>query len=291
LRLTNLDKVLFPGRDGEAPLTKRELIRYSACVAPVLVPYLRQRALNMHRFPQGADKPGFWHKQVPSHASEWLPRWTNPDADPGETSEYLIVEEPAALVWVANYGALEWHPWTSRVDAPHEPTYALIDIDPGTSTSWEDVVAIARLYRVALEHVGVTGEPKLTGGRGLHIWVPIRRGYRFDETRAWVEQISAAVGRVAGDVVSWKWEKRARGGRARLDFTQNAINKTLVAPYSPRASAGAPVSAPIRWEELDDPSLRSDRWTIRTLPDRLREEGDLFSGVLGVEQPLPSLSD
>jgi bifunctional non-homologous end joining protein LigD len=112
-------------------------------------------------------------------------------------------------------------------------------------------------------------------------------GPSFDETRAWVEQISRAVGAVVPDLVSWKWDVRERGGLARLDYTQNVINKTLVAPYSPRPAAGAPVSAPIEWNELDDPSLRSDTFTIRTMPDRVAERGDLFAPVLETGQILP----
>jgi bifunctional non-homologous end joining protein LigD len=291
LRVTNLDKVLFPARGRDKPVTKRDLLRYTAQIAPVLVPYLRGRALNMHRYPNGADAKGFWHKEVPSHAPEWLPRWDNPDADPGETQTYLVVDEPAALVWAANFGALEWHAWTSRTDKPQQPTYALIDIDPGERTTWKDVLVLARLHRTALEHLDVVSRPKVTGRRGLQIWVPVKRSVRvsFDETRAWVEELSRAIGAVVPELVSWKWQVDERGGLARLDYTQNAINKTLVAPYSPRPAAGAPVSAPIEWDELDDPALRPDRWTIRTIGRRLNECGDLFRPVLDEPQKLPKL--
>jgi bifunctional non-homologous end joining protein LigD len=128
----------------------------------------------------------------------------------------------------------------------------------------------------------------VTGRRGIQVWVPIRSGPSFDDTRAWVEQVSRTIGRVVPELVSWKWEKKARGGRARLDYTQNAINKTLVAPYSPRPAPGAPVSMPIGWHELDDPELRPDRWTIRTALDRLEEVGDLFRGVTVHDQALPA---
>ena len=287
LRLTNLGKVLFPARSGEAPVTKRDFIRYAARIGPVALPYLAGRALNMHRFPGGAGTGGFWHKQLPDHAPAWIPRWENPEADRGETTTYLVVDEPAALVWAANFGALEWHAWTSRTSDPHLPTYALIDLDPGSSTSWPDLVLLARLHRTALEHLGVTARPKLSGQRGIQIWVPVAPGPGFDQTRAWVEQLSKAVGAVVPDLVSWKWDVRERGGLARLDYTQNVINKTLVAPYSPRAAAGAPVSAPIKWDELDDPSLRSDTFTIAAMPDRVARRGDLFAAVLDTGQTLP----
>jgi bifunctional non-homologous end joining protein LigD len=289
LRVTNLDKVLFPALPGVEPVTKRDFLRYAARIAPVLLPYLSGRALNMNRFPNGADSKGFWHKELPGHAPEWLPRWENPAADRGETRTYLVVDEPAALVWAANFGALEWHAWTSRTAAPRRPTYALIDIDPGETTTWDDVLVLARLHRTALDHLGVRGQPKVTGRRGIQIWIPIAPGPGFNETRAWTERLSRAVGGVVPDLVSWKWQVNERSGLARLDYTQNAINKTLVAPYSPRPAPGAPVSAPIAWEELDDPDLRPDGFTVRTILPRLAEKGDLFRTVLDQDQHLPPI--
>jgi bifunctional non-homologous end joining protein LigD len=287
LKVTNLDKVLFPpGEDGES-VTKRDFLRYVAHVAPVSLPYLTGRALNLHRYPDGADTKGFWSKELPDHAPDWIGRWDNPLADEGETQTYLVVDEPAALVWAANFGALEWHPWTSRTDEPECPTYALFDLDPGEKTSWEEVLDLARLHRTAFERLDVRAQPKVTGSRGIQVWVPIRRGPSFDETRAWVEGVSRTVGKVLPDLVSWKWQKKERRGRARLDYTQNAINKTLVAPYSTRPRPGATVSMPIGWHELDDPDLRPDRWTIRTAPDRIAEVGDHFRGVLVDDQVLP----
>jgi bifunctional non-homologous end joining protein LigD len=289
LKLTNLDKELFPGRPGEAPVTKRELIRYAIQVGPVILPYLAGRALNMHRFPGGAQGSGFWHKQLPEHAPDWVGRWENPEAKRGHTSTYLVVDEPATLVWAANFGALEWHAWTAPTDRPDQPSYALIDIDPGTETSWEDVLVLARLHRAGLEHLGVLARPKLTGRRGVQIWIPVAPGLSFTDTRTWVEQLSKSVASVVPDMVSWKWDVRDRAGRARLDYTQNASHKTLVAPYSPRAEAGAPISAPLEWDELDDPELRPDSVTIRTAMDRLNEHGDPFRVLLSSPQELPAI--
>ena len=119
--------------------------------------------------------------------------------------------------------------------------------------------------------------------------MPVRRGYTFDETRAWVEGVSRAVGATVPELVSWKWTKNDREGKARLDYTQNAINRTLVAPYSARPAAGAPVSVPLNWDELDDPDLRPDRWTIRTVRQRIRRAGDPFAELYGLEQDLPKI--
>jgi bifunctional non-homologous end joining protein LigD len=284
LRLSNLDKEIFPGG-----VTKRDLVRYAACVAPTALPYLAGRALNMNRFPGGAGTKGFWHKQLPDHAPDWLPRWDNPNAAADEVHTYLVVDEPAALVWAANFGALEWHAWTSRTDEPRQPTYALIDLDPGPKTSFDDVLTLARLHRTALTHLGVRAQPKVTGRRGIQIWVPVARGPSFEETRHWVEQLSRAVGGVVPELVSWEWTVRDRGGHARLDYTQNAINKTLVAPYSPRAAPHAPVSTPIEWDELDDPTLRPDGFTLDAVLDRLATQGDPFRTVLA-PQTLPRIT-
>jgi bifunctional non-homologous end joining protein LigD len=295
LKLTNLDKVLFPARDDDAggdphgPVTKRDLVRYHARVAPWMLPYLYDRPVNLHRFPDGAAKPGFWHKEVPSHAPEWLTRWHNDEADPGETEWYFVIDSVPALAWMANYGAIELHPWTSRLPDVHQPTWALIDIDPGPNVSFDDVVVLARLYRTALDHLGVAGMPKVTGKRGVQIWVPVADGYTFAETRAWVEKVSRAVGKTVPELVSWEWETHRRHGLARLDYTQNAINKTLVAPFSARPAPGAPVSVPIAWDELDDPDLRPDRWTVPTVLDRLAEVGDPLAPLIGRRQRLPSL--
>jgi len=288
LALTNLHKVLFPPRrKRDRPLTKRDLIRHYAAIAPTMLPYLADRALNLHRYPNGVDKPGFWHKEVPTHAPDWITRWHYDAADPDETQYYIVADRPATLAWLANFGAVELHAWTSNIDAPEAPTYALIDVDPGESTTWKQCLTLVDLYRAALEHLGVRGFPKLTGRRGVQVWIPIRPGPSFAETRAWVEEISRAIGALVPDLVSWRWEKRERAGLARLDYTQNAINKTLVAPYSVRAAAGAPVSVPITWDELS-PRVRSDRWTIRDVRERLAETGDPFRPMLDTEQDLPS---
>ena len=130
---------------------------------------------------------------------------------------------------------------------------------------------------------------KVTGKRGVQIWIPVAEGYTFAQTRAWVEQVSRAIGATVPELVSWTWEVRGRGGLARLDYTQNAVNKTLVAPFSTRAAPGAPVSVPITWDELDEPDLAPDRWTMDTIGERVRTAGDPMAPLIGAQQRLPSL--
>jgi len=296
--LTNLDKVLAPGAApdlhpgatlDEPPVTKRDLVRYLTSVAPVMLPHLAGRALNLARYPDGIDRDFFWQKDVAKGTPDWVTRWREPDPPDRRPHAYVVADGIATLAWLGNQAAIELHPWTSPIDAPAEPRWALIDIDPGPRTTWDETLVLARLYRRALEHLGVVGVPKVTGKRGLQVFIPIRAGYTFEETRAWIEQVSRAVGGAVPDLVSWEWSKDRRDGRARLDFTQNWRNRTLVGPYSARPAPGLPVSAPITWDELDDPELRPDRWTIRTILARLAERGDLFAPALGPGQELPRL--
>ena len=292
LKLTNLDKPLFEPRepDGGGPITKRELIRYFARIAPTMLRHLEDRPLNLQRFPNGAGAPGFWQKDIPDTAPKWLTRWHETGVD-GRTdrdaNDHLLADRAAALAWLGNQASFEIHAWTGRLPDPWRPTFAYIDIDPGEKTTWDETLVLARLYRTALGHLGVRGYPKTTGKRGIQIWIPIEPKYAFDQTSAWVERVSRAVGSTVPDLISWEWAKEARKGRARLDYTQNASIKTLVAPYSVRPAPGAPVSTPIDWDELDDPDLRPDRWTIRTILDRVAEKGDLFAAAQTDPQELP----
>ena len=289
VKLTNLDKVLFPAGPDRAAVTKRDLIRYQARIAPHLVPYLVGRPVNLHRYPDGVDGNDFWTKAIPKGAPSWLTSWDDPHAREGRTATYPVLDRPAALAYVANLGALEIHPWTSTCADPLVPSWAMVDIDPGPATTWDDLLVLVRLHRTALEQVGLLGGAKVTGKRGIQVWIPLAPSYTFADTTAWVEALSRAIGAAVPDLVSWNWRTDERGGRARLDFTQNAVGKTLVAPFSTRPAAGAPVSVPIGWDELEDPDLRPDRWTIATVFERLASHGDPLRPLIGLEQELPSL--
>jgi bifunctional non-homologous end joining protein LigD len=283
VRLTNLDKVLFPSDGRRGPFAKRDLVRYYATVAPALLPYLAGRRVNLQRFPDGVERPGFWQQQVPAGAPAWLPV----EQARGSSEVHLVVDRAATLVWLANLATVELHPWTASVATPDAPDWALVDIDPGTRTSFEEVLVLARLFRAALDHLGLRACPKTTGGTGLQIWIPVEPGLGFRRTRGFVETLSRSVGSTVPELVSWAWRTEERGGRARLDYTQNGHRRTLVAPWSVRPSAGAPVSVPIEWSELDDPTLSPDRWCLEDAPDRLRRFGDPLADLLGVPQELP----
>ena len=291
LKVTNLDKPLFEGRDGGGPITKRELIAYYTRIAPTMLPHLAERPLNLHRFPNGAGAQGFWQKDMPDTTPGWLRIWLETgyqEREDRKPNKHLIAEEPAALCWLANQASFEIHAWTGKLPEPWAPTFAYIDVDPGEKTTWEETLVLTRLYRTALQHLGVRGYPKTTGQRGIQVWIPIEHGrYTFEDTSAWVEKVSRAVGSTVPELISWEWSKAERKGRARLDYTQNASIKTLVAPYSVRPAPGAPVSTPITWDELDDPDLRPNRWTIRDVVERVAAVGDLFAPAQTDAQVLP----
>jgi bifunctional non-homologous end joining protein LigD len=187
---------------------------------------------------------------------------------------------------MANYGAGELNPWTSRVEAPHEPTGALVDIDPGTETTFAEVRQLARLYYTALDHLGLLGGPKVTGQSGLQLWIPVRRSYSFDDTRVWVERLSRAVGATLPEMVSWAWRKADRQGQARLH--PEPVNKTLVAPYSPARRRARRCRCP-------SPGTNSATGRCgptagrRTVGKRLAEVGDPLRDLVGMQQSLPDL--
>jgi bifunctional non-homologous end joining protein LigD len=281
LKLTNLDKLFWPD-DG---LTKRDMIAFYARFADLLLPYLRDRPLSTQVFPDGINGKSFWRKDKPKHAPDWIVSWVYEGED--ASKDWIIPEQPAVIPWVANAGVIDLHPWHSRYDAPYQPDWAVFDLDPFEPATFQDVVDIAKLVKAALDHYGLRGHCKTSGQTGLQIYVPIRRGPTYDVVRHWVEDVARTIGRVEPDRITWEWSVSRRAGKLRIDYTQNILNKTLAAPYSLRPAPGAPVSMPIAWEELDDPALRPDGWTIHTAEARVRAVGDLFRGVLRQDQDLP----
>jgi bifunctional non-homologous end joining protein LigD len=280
LPLTNLDKVLWPA-DG---LTKRDMIEHYVRMAAYMLPYLRDRPLSMQVFPDGIEGKSFWRKDKPAHAPTWIDSWMYHGE---KTKTYIVVNEVATLAWVANAGVIDLHPWHSRIDDPGAPDWAVFDLDPFEPATFHDVIDIAKLVKAALDHYGMHGVIKTSGQTGLQIYVPVRRGPDYAAVRNWVEEVGKAIDQAAPGRVSWEWAVAKRTGRIRIDYTQNIINKTLAAAYSLRPAPGAPVSTPIAWEELDDPELRPDRWTIATIAQRIDEVGDLFAPVLHADQELP----
>jgi bifunctional non-homologous end joining protein LigD len=285
VRVHDLDEVVVPGRSGGRPVTRRELLGYAARIAPTVLPYVWGRGVELLRPSAGAGDRLVRQRRLPMRSPAWLQRVEAAEAS-GRTIMALAPDEPAALVWAAASGAIEWHMWTSTADGSHRPALAVVGLRPGPRSRWADLLSVARVYRSALDHLSVRAGVLVTGDGGAEVRVPVGQGTTFDQAREWVEQLSRAVTGVAPDLVDPDGRDPLR---ARLDHAADAVGRTVVVPYSPRAAAGAPVALPIAWEELDVPSLRSSTTTVRTVVERVAERGDPFHALLAVDQALPHL--
>ena len=281
--LTHPRKVLWP----DAKVTKLELAEYYRAVAPYLVPFMRGRALTLRPYPRGIVQPGYYLQDAPKGMPEWVRTWEDVATSVGRTVEHIVGGDARTLLWLAQYNAIEVHTWLSRIDRPDAPDFAVVDLDPSDATPFEHVRHAARLFGEAFDRAGIRGFPKVSGSSGIHVYVPIERGPGFDDVRAAMHALCVQIEAKAPELVTTDPTIKDRGGRVFLDYAQNSRGRTTVAPYSARPKPGAPVAAPIRWEELDDPDLRPNRWSIRDMPARLEAVGDLVGPMLECRQRLP----
>lgn len=278
VRVTNPDKVLWP-EDG---LTKWDLVEYYVRLSPFLLPHLAGRPLVLTRYPDGIHGESFYSKNVPEGAPEWLRTCTYAHAS-GPT-RYIVAEEPAALAYVANLGAIELHPWLSRCEAPGEPDFAVIDLDPAEGATWEDVRQVALQVRAILDALGIQGFPKLSGATGLHVYCPCAPGHTYDDTAGFCRAVGLLLLRVQPERVTLERPVARRTGKVYVDYLQNRLGQTISAVYGLRPRPGAPVSVPVTWDELATGDV--PRVTLRTLFGRLGRVGDLFAPVLQLRQDL-----
>ncbi|MGE5507487.1 MAG: non-homologous end-joining DNA ligase [Chitinophagales bacterium] len=282
LTLSNLDKLLWP-EDG---ITKADLVRYYFTVAPYLLPHLKGRPLTVVRYPDGIAGEGFYQKNLPDSAPEWLPRCDVPseEADP---ISYMMAEEPAALVWLANQGALELHPAHHRCDRLDRPDWAVVDLDPAEGATYDDVLEVAALARHILAELGLFAYPKTSGATGIHLYLPLPRRYSYQEVSRAVGYLGKLMRERNPKKVTTERLIRNRDGKVYVDHLQNLAGKTIVAAYSPRPRPGAPVSTPVTWDELF--RVKPAQFSIATVPERLRRVGDLFAPVLARQQDLTAV--
>ncbi len=281
IRLTNLEKVLFP-EDG---YTKADLIRYYTEVSPFLIPWVRDRPLTLKLFPDGIAAAHFYQKDKPDFTPTWVHTWVDTEAEREGGIDYVLGNDLATLVWLANYTAIEIHPWLSRVDDPDHPDFAIVDLDPSKGATWDDVKEAASLVHEVLDEMQLVGFPKTTGSRGIHVLVPIARRYTFDESRAFVLEVGKAARERAPKLVTLETVKDRRRG-VYVDYLQNVRGKTTAGPYSVRPIRRAPVSAPLRWDEIGALG-RPDAFTIANMGERLAATGDLLAPSLALAQKLP----
>ncbi|MGW2178215.1 non-homologous end-joining DNA ligase [Streptomyces sp. NPDC001732] len=272
VRLSNPDKVYFP----EKGYTKRDVAEYFLAVGPGITRALRDRPTTLQRFVDGVDGESFYQKRAPKNLPDWIPtaRITFPS---GRPADEIRPTGLAAVIWAANLGTLTFHPWPVRGTDTDHPDELRIDLDPQPGTDYADAVRAAHGLRSVLDDHGLRGWPKTSGGRGIHVLVPVEPQWTFTEVRRATIAAGRELERRMPDRVTTAWWKEERGERIFVDFNQAARDRTIASAYSVRARPHAPVSAPLRWEELDDAEPRD--FDIRTMPGRYAEAGDVHADL------------
>ena len=285
LRLSNLDKPFWP----DEGITKGDLIAYYRDVAGVLVPHLKDRPFTMKRYPDGAFGKFFFQKDAPKGMPEWIP--TRPfTVSTRETPrrkrriQVPLVNEDLALLWMVNMGCIDANVWYSRVDKPERPDFVLFDLDPSADVGFRETVQVALLIKEILDALDLQGYPKTSGSDGIHVLVPISRRYTYGQTREFAEIVASTLERTHPGLVTTQWSKAKRRG-VLIDANQNGEGKTIASVYSVRPREGAPVSAPLRWDEVDE-RLDPLDFTMDVVRGRIQRDGDLFAPVLQGGQSL-----
>jgi bifunctional non-homologous end joining protein LigD len=289
VKLSNLDKIFWPGDDPSGGITKGDLVDYYREVADVLVPHLRGRPFTMRRYPDGAFGKAFFQKDAPKGMPEWIPRFrvqvsTRERPPKQRWIDAPVVDDADALTWMANMGCIDMNAWYSRVDRPDRPDFVLFDLDPSPDVGLAEVVQVALLVKQALDALGLVSFPKTSSADGMHVLVPVERRYTYAQTREFCEIVAGALARTQRGLVTTEWSRAKRRG-VLIDANQNGEGKTIASAYSVRPRPGAPVSTPLRWDEVDD-SLDATAFTMDVVLDRVRRHGDLFAGVLTARQRL-----
>jgi bifunctional non-homologous end joining protein LigD len=281
LRLSNLDKVFWP----DEGYTKGDLLAYYYNVAELILPHLRERPLTMKRMPDGISGPFFYEKTAPSHTPDWIPRCpVRSDESKDGVIGYLMVNDLATLLFVANLGCIEMHPLHSRCSTIETPDYLFFDLDP-MGASFEDVLIVARHVRAALGALGLKGYPKTSGATGVQIYVPVERGWSYDQVRDFVGTLGRTIERADREHVTMAWQIDKRTGKVFIDHNMNRSGANISAVYSLRPEAGATVSTPLLWEEVDAGVTPQD-FRIDNVWERFEKLGDLFEGVRTSPQEL-----
>ena len=285
LRLTNLDKVFWP----EERITKGDLLAYYRAVAAVLLPHIRDRPFTMKRYPDGIEGGHFFQKDAPKHMPEWIPTREFEVSTRGSPRQKRkisvpIVNDELALLWMVNMGCIDLNTWYSRVDKADRPDFVLFDLDPAADAGFPEVIQVALLVKEVMGALGLVAFPKTSGSKGMHVLVPVERRHTYEESREFAEIVAGTLARTHRGLVTTEWTKAKRRG-VLIDANQNGEGKTIASVYSVRPQPGAPVSTPLRWEEVGE-GLDPRAFTMDAVLGRIDREGDLFEGVLGTRQRL-----
>ena len=271
MTVTNPGKVFFPRRG----LTKGDLVAYYVSVAPYVLPHVRQRVMQMLRYPNGVDGQFFYQKRVPVPHPEWLETHLI-EFPSGRTADFPVVNDAAALAWIANLGCIDLHTWSSRIADVERPDYLLIDLDPRGGDPWAHVRTIALVVKDVMDELGIASWPKTSGSTGIHILAPIVPELPFTEVRRFAKAFAQEVERRVPDIATTTWKVADRTG-VFVDFGQNARDRTIASAYSIRPTQDARASAPLRWDEVAD--VEAADFTMETMAARVAKVGDLMDGM------------
>jgi bifunctional non-homologous end joining protein LigD len=275
LKLTNLDKIYFPGEK----YTKGDIIEYYRKISEYILPYLKGRPESLNRHPNGIDGESFYQKDIASLPPDWVKTAKIYSEHNEKEITYLVCNDEASLVYMASLGCIEINPWFSRVDSPGSPDYCVIDLDP-EDISFDKVVETAIIVKEVLDIAGAESYCKTSGATGLHIYIPLNAQYPYDFSREFAHLIAQLVYQKIPHITSIKRNPSKRQKKVYLDYLQNRAGQTLAAPYSIRPRQGAPVSTPLKWSEVKI-GLDPKDFTIKNIFKRLEKSGDIFKGVLG----------
>jgi bifunctional non-homologous end joining protein LigD len=290
LKLTNLDKVLYPA----AGFTKGQVIDYYARIAPILVPHLAGKPLTLKRYPNGVDQEPFFEKNATKHRPDWVktaPIWSEGNK---RNVNYILANDLATLVWVANLASLELHPSLSLAEDIDCPRNMVFDLDPGPPANIIQCCQVAFWLRAIFEHFKLQSFPKTSGSKGLQIYVPLNRKTSYDETKPLAHALARLLENEHRDLVVSDMKKALRTGKVLVDWSQNDEHKTTVSVYSLRARERPTVSTPVTWEEVARTLKKKNPKLLvfesQQVLERVEELGDLFAPLLKLKQRLPKLT-
>ena len=286
VRLSSLDRVLWP----LTGTTKADLVDYYRRVAPVLLPHLAGRPVTLHRYPEGVGGRHFYQTRTPPHP-DWVRTVRLHYPRTGKTFEVPVLDDLASLVWAANLSAIELHPFLSRADDLATPTEVVFDLDPGPPAELLDAARVALDTRGLLDDAGLAAYPKTSGGKGLHVVVPLNTPVSYDETKAFARELARLLARRQPARVVDRMTKALRAGKVLVDWSQNDPGKSTVAPYSVRGLRAPSVATPVHWDEVERAVGSGDGRVLVAGPaevlDRVARDGDRHAGVLTARQRLP----
>jgi bifunctional non-homologous end joining protein LigD len=268
VKVTHPEKVFFPGEG----ITKGELVAYHRAIAPFMLPFLADRPLVLTRYPDGIDGKSFFQKDAPKWRPDWIRTVTVHAEEVDRDLDHFLVDDADGLAWLVNLGTIPIHVFASRATALERPDWCIVDLDP-KDAPFAHVVKLARAVHALCEELGLPSFPKTTGQKGLHVLVPLGGELTHAQARTLGELLARAVEAEHGDLATTARAIGARGGKVYLDYLQNGYGKTIAAPYTVRPKPGAPVSAPLRWSEVNG-RLDPARFTIRTMPARAERLGE-----------------